>query len=52
MSEVPDGFTHYHYSSVYFSEDKMFIKYLVTPLGGRGEVRWRVFPIAWLYKAD
>ena len=50
MSEIPDGFTNYHYSSVFISEDKIFIRYSVNPQEGPGEVRWRVFPISWLYE--
>ena len=50
MSELPDGFTHYHYSSVFISDDKIFIRYSVNPQEGPGEVRWRVFPISWLYE--
>ena len=51
MSEIPDGFTHYHYSTVFLSEDKIFINYSVSPVEGRGESRWRVFPVSWLYES-
>ena len=49
LGEIPDGFTHYHYSSIFFSADKIFIKYLVSPKGDEASWRWRVFPISWLY---
>ena len=51
MGEIPDGFTHYHYSSIYLSEDKIFIMYNVSPPGPGAKVRWRVFPISWLYES-
>jgi len=50
LGEIPDGFTHYHYSSIFFSADKIFIKYLVSPKGGEASWRWRVFSISWLYE--
>ena len=50
LSKIPDGFTHYHYASIFLSEDKIFINYSVSPLDGGGESRWRVFPISWLYE--
>ncbi|MFH0963487.1 MAG: sialidase family protein [Planctomycetota bacterium] len=49
LGEVPDGFTHFHYPNVYFSDNKIFIKYLVSTLDGKSGYRWRVFPISWLY---
>ena len=49
LSELPDGFTHYHYPTIFLSENKIFINYSVNPLEGKGESRWRVFPISWLY---
>ena len=50
MGEIPDGFTHYNYSTVYLSKDKIFIRYAVTPPDGVGSKEsWRVFPISWLY---
>ena len=49
LSELPDGFTHYQYANIFFSEDKIVVNYSVSPLGGPGESRWRVFPISWLY---
>ena len=52
MCEIPDGYTQYHYSNVFFSKDKIFINYnTVNPLTGvAGAVQWRVFPITWLYE--
>ena len=32
------------------SKGKIFVKYQVNPLAGGGKVRWRVFPISWLYE--
>jgi hypothetical protein len=37
---------------VYFSEDKIFIGYSLSPPEGSGGHRWRVFPIKSLYNAD
>jgi len=52
MGEIPDGFRFYHYSSVFLSEDKIFVRYPVSPPAGPGgsRVQWRVFPISWLYE--
>ncbi|MBQ15903.1 MAG: hypothetical protein CMJ65_02135 [Planctomycetaceae bacterium] len=52
LGEIPDGFMHYHYPTVFLSEDKIFINYGVTPPEGSGTSRWRVFPIAWLYSVE
>ena len=50
LGEIPDGFKNFHYSRIYFSEDKIFIRYAVSPPGGIGSKEcWRVFPVAWLY---
>jgi len=49
LGEIPDDFRHYHYPTIFFSEDKIFINYGVIPAEGNGESRWRVFPIVWLY---
>ncbi len=49
LGEIPDDFTHYHYPTIFLSEDKIFINYGVTPPEGNGKTRWRAFPIAWLY---
>ena len=49
LGEIPDDFTHYHYPTIFLSEDKIFINYSVSPAEGQGASRWRVFPIAWLY---
>jgi len=50
LSELPDGFTHYHYATIFLSEGNIFIKYSVSPRARRAESRWRVFPIEWLYE--
>lgn len=53
MGKIPDGFKHYHYSSIFLSEDKIFIKYAVSPAAGPGATsRWRAFPISWLYEPE
>ena len=52
LSELPDGFTHYHYHQVYFSEDgaTAYVYILVSgPLGSREPI-WRSFPTASLYE--
>ena len=52
LSEIPDGFTHYHYPQIHFSEDgqTIFFLYLVsTPKGGLPS-KWRPFPVSWLYE--
>ena len=50
LSELPDSFMHFHYPNVYFSRDKVFIVYSVSPLERKAERRWRVLPIKWLYE--
>lgn len=53
MGEIPDDFTHYHYCSIFLSEDKIFLHYRAsTPVGGHSEWRRRVFPITWLYEGE
>ena len=49
LSELPDDFTHYHYATIFLSDNKIFINYSVRPLEGKDKSRWRVFPISWLY---
>ena len=53
MSEVPDGFTHFHYPQIHFSEegDKVFIYYLVSPPEGEASSKWRAFPVSSLYES-
>jgi hypothetical protein len=51
LGDIPDGFLLFHYPTIYFSEDKMFIIYAVSPPDGPGATsRNRVFPISWLYQ--
>ena len=52
MSDLPDGFTHYHYHEIYFSADgqEAFIFIRVGPPIGSHEPIWRSFPTAWLYE--
>ena len=52
MSDLPDGFTHYHYHEIYFSADgqEAFIFIRVGLPIGSYEPIWRSFPTAWLYE--
>ena len=54
LGELPDGFKHYHYPEVYFSEDgeTLFIFIPVsTPAGGLEPI-WRTYPTGWLYESS
>lgn len=51
MGEIPDDFLFYHYSDVFFEEDKFLVKYLVSPPAGPGaRIKWRSFRVSWLYE--
>ena len=51
MSELPDGFIHYGYATIFLSEDRISVNYGANPPEGRGESRWRRLPISMLYEA-
>ena len=52
LSELPDGFRHYHYPSIFPSEDHIAIGYIVSFPAGEEKAwyRWRKFPISQLYE--
>jgi len=52
LSEIPDGFRHHHYASIFASEDDITIGYIISfPAGGeKAWYRWRKFSISQLYE--
>ena len=51
LSELPDGFRHYHYPNVFASEDEVTVGYIISFPAGEGEARyrWRRFAISELH---
>ena len=52
MGEIPDGFTHYHYPEIYFSDDNesVMIYYNVGNPDGTLAPKLKEFPVTWLYE--
>ena len=52
LSELPDGFSHYHYPNIFVVEDEIAIGYTVSGPAGEGTrcCRWRRFLISQLYE--
>lgn len=52
LGRIPDDFHHYGYPEIFFGDDRILIAYKVHEPSRPLPLRWRSFPIRWLYEAE